>query len=67
MSTNACAVPATYLARIERDGLEVTVEVVIRPEHGHRDQDETSEIVSMAATQVSARVQESIARGQLLF
>ena len=58
---------ARYEAEIEREGVNVRVVVDIVGEHMHRDVDEASEIVSMAATQVSARVRESISRGQLPF
>lgn len=58
---------ARYETEIEREGVNVRVVVDIVGEHMHKDVDETQEIASMAATQVSTRVRESIARGQLPF
>jgi hypothetical protein len=58
--------PVTYETSLVREGVEVRIVVDVQGEHVHPDLDEwCSEVIAHAAAQVSARVRESIAQGQM--
>lgn len=57
------ATPAIYSQRIERDGVEVFVQVGVAA--SYPDVDELAEIVAHAASVTSSRVHDSIGRASL--